>query len=109
MGPNGAGKSTLFALLSGLLIANSGQILVGGMDLRTNPRRALARMGIVFQETTLDLDLSVRRNLTYFAALQGLSGKSAAMAIDRSMERLEIRDRAEDRTKDLNGGHRRRA
>lgn len=109
LGPNGAGKSTLFALLSRLLIASSGQILIGGMDLRKNPLRALARMGIVFQETTLDLDLSVRRNLIYFAALHGLSGKSAAMAIDRSMERLNIRDRADDRAKDLNGGHRRRA
>jgi ABC-2 type transport system ATP-binding protein len=109
LGPNGAGKSTLFALLSGLLISSNGQILVGGVDLRRNRRRALALMGIVFQETTLDLDLSVRRNLSYFAALHGLSGRTAAIAIDRSMERLEIADRAKDRARDLNGGHRRRA
>lgn len=109
LGPNGAGKSTLFALLSGLLVSGGGSIHVAGIDLRASPRRALARMGIVFQETTLDLDLSVRRNLSYFAALQGMSGRAAAVAIDRALDRLDIADRAGERARDLNGGHRRRA
>ncbi|MEO9793679.1 MAG: ABC transporter ATP-binding protein [Tateyamaria sp.] len=108
LGLNGAGKSTLFGLLCGLLVSGKAGVFVNGIDLRANPRHALAHMGIIFQETTLDLDLSVRRNLQYFAALQGMSGRTAEIAIDRAMDRLEVRDRANDRARDLNGGHRRR-
>ena len=108
LGLNGAGKSTLFAVLSGLLVSSDAGVFVNGIDLSAKPRLALGQMGIVFQETTLDLDLSVRRNLQYFASLQGMSSKTAAIAIDRAMDRLEIRDRASDRARDLNGGHRRR-
>ena len=63
LGPNGAGKSTLFALLTRLLVAPEGRIVVAGVDLATSPRAALARIGVVFQQPTLDLDLSVRRSL----------------------------------------------
>lgn len=108
LGPNGAGKSTLFALLSRLLVCPSGRISVAGHDIARQPRAALAGIGVVFQQTTLDLDLSVRRNLSYFAALHGLSGKDAARRIDRALDRLDMRERAGERARDLNGGHRRR-
>ena len=73
LGPNGAGKSTLFSLLTRLIIAPQGRILLAGQDLARSPRAALARLGVVFQQPTLDLDLTVRRNLMYFAALHGLA------------------------------------
>jgi ABC-2 type transport system ATP-binding protein len=63
LGPNGAGKSTLFSLLTGLLSTPEGSIEIGGFDIRQTPRAALARMGVVFQQTTLDLDLTVGQNL----------------------------------------------
>ncbi|MEM7711665.1 MAG: ATP-binding cassette domain-containing protein, partial [Pseudomonadota bacterium] len=109
LGPNGAGKSTLFALLSGLLRPDGGDLDVAGHDMDQAPRRALAAMGIVFQQTTLDLDLTVRQNLTYSAALRGLSGRGAQTRIDGALDRLEMRARADEKVRALNGGHRRRA
>lgn len=109
LGPNGAGKSTLFALLTRLLSAPDSTIEITGHDLASAPRAALAQLGIVFQQTTLDLDLSVRQNLSYFAALHGLSGRDALMRIDAALERLSMRERANEKARALNGGHRRRA
>ena len=63
LGPNGAGKTTLFQLLSGLFVADSGRIEVMGHDMSRDPVPALARLGIVFQQPTLDLELSVMANL----------------------------------------------
>ena len=63
LGPNGAGKTTLFQLLSGLFVADSGRIEVMGHDMSRDPVPALARLGIVFQQPTLDLELSVTANL----------------------------------------------
>jgi ABC-2 type transport system ATP-binding protein len=108
LGPNGAGKSTLFGLLTRLLQAREGQIRIAGHDLRSEPRAALAKLGIVFQQTTLDLDLSVRQNLSYFAALHGISGRDAALRIDAALDKLAMRDRAGEKARSLNGGHRRR-
>jgi ABC-2 type transport system ATP-binding protein len=108
LGPNGAGKSTLFALLTRLLVAPEGRITVAGNDLARTPRAALARIGVVFQQPTLDLDLSVRRSLRYFAGLHGIAGRRAETAIDAALDRLGMRERAGEQVRALNGGHRRR-
>ncbi|MFT6774809.1 MAG: ABC-2 type transport system ATP-binding protein [Paracoccaceae bacterium] len=108
LGPNGAGKSTLFGLLTRLFVSRVGRIEVAGHDLARTPRAALARMGVVFQQPTLDLDLTVRRNMSYFAALHGIWGKDADARIDAALDRLSMRERAHERARDLNGGHRRR-
>ena len=108
LGPNGAGKSTLFNVLTRLYGAPQTQISIAGHDLNAAPRAALATLGIVFQQTTLDLDLTVRQNLSYFAALHGLSGKDRARRIDAVLDRLNIADRANEKARKLNGGHRRR-
>ena len=57
LGPNGAGKTTLFQLLTGLFVADSGQVEVLGSDMRRDPVRALAQLGVVFQQPALDLSL----------------------------------------------------
>ncbi|MBB4104410.1 ABC transporter ATP-binding protein [Allorhizobium borbori] len=108
LGPNGAGKSTLFGLLTRLFVPQSGRIEVAGHDLAREPRAALTQMGVVFQSSTLDLDLTVRRNLLYFAALHGLSGKDAEHRAMAALERLGMAERAGERAGALNGGHRRR-
>src|ERR1700704_5020426 len=72
LGPNGAGKSTLFQLLSGLFVPDSGRIEVMGHDMTRNAVPALARLGIVFQQPTLDLELSVTANLLFHAGLHGI-------------------------------------
>lgn len=108
LGPNGAGKSTLFGMLTRLFTPRSGRIVVAGHDMAQEPRAALARMGVVFQASTLDPDLTVRRNLLYFAALHGLSGKEANLRAMAALDRLGMAERADEKTAKLNGGHRRR-
>ena len=81
LGPNGAGKSTLVALVSTLIVPRQGEMTVLGRPLGRDSRPALAAMGIVFQQQTLDLDLTVRQNMLYFAKLHGLSGKAAGAGI----------------------------
>lgn len=108
LGPNGAGKSTLFGLLTRLFTAPQGRIEIAGFDLAGNPRKALKNIGVVFQQPTLDLDLSVHLNLSYFAALHGLSGRLAQSRIDAALDRLDMRNRSRETVRNLNGGHRRR-
>lgn len=108
LGPNGAGKTTLFNLLTRLFVARDGRITIAGHDLAREPLKALARMGVVFQQPTLDLDLSVERNLLYFAALHGLSGREANSRAHEALERLGMAERAREPVRALNGGHRRR-
>ncbi|WP_439124363.1 ABC transporter ATP-binding protein [Marivita sp.] len=108
LGPNGAGKSTLFSLLTRLFVTQTGSIAVAGHDLRKAPLAAMAELGVVFQQTTLDLDLTVQQNLRYFAALHGIAGRDADMRIDAALERLDMAERAGEKARGLNGGHRRR-
>lgn len=108
LGPNGAGKSTLVSLLTRLLVAKNGKIWIAGHDLQRDPSKALAAMGVVFQQPTLDLDLSVRQNLAYFAALHALPRSEIPGRIDRALDRLDMRARADEKVRNLNGGHRRR-
>lgn len=108
LGPNGAGKSTLFGLLTRLLAVQQGDILLGGLSLKKQPAEAMRQIGVVFQQNALDLDLTVRQNLQYHAALHGLSRKEARVRGDRELERFNLLDRANDAVRKLNGGHRRR-
>jgi ABC-2 type transport system ATP-binding protein len=108
LGPNGAGKSTLYSRLTRLITGASAKISIAGIDLETAPRTALARMGIVFQQSTLDLDLTAHQNLVYFAALHGIGGREARLRIAAALERLDMAERAHEKVRTLNGGHRRR-
>ena len=108
LGPNGAGKSTLFGLLTRLLALQQGELLLAGQSLKKQPAEAMRQIGVVFQQNALDLDLTVRQNLQYHAALHGLSRKEARVRVDRELERFSLEDRANDTVRQLNGGHRRR-
>jgi ABC-2 type transport system ATP-binding protein len=108
LGPNGAGKSTLFSLITHLYDSREGQIEIAGYNLRRQPCQALAKLGVVFQQPTLDLDLSVLQNLRYHAALHGLARAKADKRIQEMLERLNVSDRRLDKVRTLNGGHRRR-
>ena len=108
LGPNGAGKTTLISLITRLYDSRTGQIRVAGHDVKRQSRRALARIGVVFQQSTLDLDLTVRQNLYYHAALHGLGRAEAGERIEQELDRFEMLERAGERVRRLNGGHRRR-
>lgn len=108
LGPNGAGKSTLVALLTGLFVPDSGRITILGHDIAREPRRALARMGIVFQGQTLDMDLTVHQNMHYFANLHGMSGRGIGERVEDCLTRMGLAERRDERVRTLNSGHRRR-
>ena len=90
LGPNGAGKTTLFQLLTGLFVADRGRIVIDGLDIRRHLVTALARLGVVFQQPTLDLDLTVEANLRFHVRLHGLS-RVAFGRLVRPGDQLAIR------------------
>jgi ABC-2 type transport system ATP-binding protein len=108
LGPNGAGKTTLFQLLSGLFVPDSGRIEVMGHDMLRDPVPALAKLGIVFQQPTLDLELTVTGNLLFHAGLHGIPRAVARTRIEAELVRLGLAERAHDKTIQLSGGNRRR-
>jgi ABC-2 type transport system ATP-binding protein len=108
LGPNGAGKTTLFQLLSGLFAADSGRIAVMGHDLGRDPVPALALLGIVFQQPTLDLELTVQGNLLFHAGLHGIPRALAKARIDKELARLGLAGEAHRKAMQLSGGNRRR-
>ena len=108
LGPNGAGKSTLFSLLTGLRQIQQGTINYQGRDLRSHRQEVMSQMGVVFQDNTLDLDLSVRQNLGYFASLHGLSIDKAFDNIEEVLLQLALHERLDEKVRHLNGGHKRR-
>ncbi|HLF96118.1 MAG TPA: ATP-binding cassette domain-containing protein [Methylococcaceae bacterium] len=108
LGPNGAGKSTLFALITRLYDSREGRVVINGYDVRRDSRQALAGLGVVFQQPTLDPDLSVAQNLHYHCDLHGLPGRIASQRIREELERQGMYERRWEKVRQLNGGHRRR-
>ena len=77
LGPNGAGKSTTFKMMCGLLTPTEGDCAVSGLDLRTAPGAARARLGYMAQKFSLYGDLTVLQNLRFFSGIYGLRGDAA--------------------------------
>jgi ABC-2 type transport system ATP-binding protein len=108
LGENGAGKTTLFSLVTRLYDTRSGSIRVYGFDIRRRPLDALARIGAVFQQRSLDLDLSAAQNMHYHAALHGISRRDAAARVTAELTRQGLLDRANVKVRQLSGGQMRR-
>ncbi len=108
LGLNGAGKTTLFALITRLYSARTGKIAVFGHDIEGEPLAALARLGVVFQQSTLDLDLTVEQNLYYHAALHGMTRAEARPRITEELTRIDLLERTGERVRALSGGQKRR-
>src|ERR1700731_4789281 len=108
LGLNGAGKSTLFSLITRLYAIRSGQIRIFGHDVASEPGAALSMLGVVFQSLALDLDISVRQNLMYHAALHGIASKRANELIAQVLDRVAMADRSGDRVGNLSIGQMRR-
>lgn len=108
VGANGAGKSTLFSLITGLYSAHQGSIEVMGHNLRSHTLQALGSMGVVFQRSTLDLDLNIHQNLSYAAALQGIPRRKAREAIEQGMLQHGLDGLDSRKVAALSGGQRRR-
>jgi ABC-2 type transport system ATP-binding protein len=108
LGPNGAGKSTTFHLLTGLLAADGGRILLDGSVVSPTDPRMRRRLGVIFQEPSLDDKLTGLENLRLGAALYGLSGRTAERRIAEMLALVELADRAREPVERYSGGMRRR-
>ena len=108
LGPNGAGKTTLVQCLCGLLRAHAGAVRVFGHDLASARAAALSRLGLVLQEPSLDLDLSVRQNLIYFAALHGHGPATAKRRGEHLLAQFGLCELSRRTVRSLSGGQRRR-
>lgn len=108
LGPNGAGKSTLLQLLTGLFSPDQGKIEVLGFDMRSQASRALAGLGVVFQQGALDLDLSVQANLLFHTDLHGLPRTVARQRIAEALERIGMTAQTHTPVRGLSGGTRRK-
>jgi len=107
LGLNGAGKSTIFSLITRLLNLQNGEIIINNHPIK-DYSKALKDIGIVFQEPTLDLDLTVKQNLYYYGSLKGLGFKQTLDSIEEEIKKLELEDILDTQVRRLNGGHRRR-
>lgn len=103
-GPNGAGKTTLFSLLSRLYYYQNGEIEIYGNSLKKNPVPALSSMGIVFQERTLDSELTVRQNLSYYLSLKGKNIKDLHKEVSLELNRLQLSQLIDRKVRSLSYG-----
>ncbi len=108
LGPNGAGKTTTFHLLVGLLAPDAGEILMDGAPASPTDPRVRERMGVVFQQPSLDDKLSGRENLMLGAALYGISGAEARARVATALGVVELADRADESVARYSGGMKRR-
>ncbi len=108
LGPNGAGKSTLFQVLTGLFAADAGTVQVDGHNLRGHAVAALRHIGVVFQAMSLDLDLSVARNLRFHADLHGLPRALATQRIADDCGAAGLAADLDRPVRELSGGNRRK-
>jgi len=108
LGPNGAGKTTTISMLTALLEPSSGNITVDGLDLKTRPKEAKAKMGLVPQELALYKSLSARENLAFFGRIYGLTGKELRQRVDEVLQMIGLTERADDAVDNYSGGMKRR-
>jgi lipooligosaccharide transport system ATP-binding protein len=108
LGPNGAGKSSTMRMIGCVSPADAGTLRVLGMDPAADGPRIRARLGVVPQEDTLDMELSVRENLLIYGRYFGLSWAEAGQRAERLLDFVQLADRAESRVEVLSGGLKRR-
>ncbi|MDO5541388.1 MAG: ABC transporter ATP-binding protein [Eubacteriales bacterium] len=108
LGINGAGKSTTINIICGQLVKDAGTVQIGGMELEQNLDQIKKSLGVVFQNSVLDKDLSVQDNLCSRAALYGITGEAFQKRLSELARLLEFEDLLKRTIGKLSGGQRRR-
>jgi len=108
LGPNGAGKSTTINMLCTLAQPSAGRASVAGFDVASRPRAVRRRIGLVFQEQTLDAQLTADENLRFHAVLYRVPGGEVDRRIARVLELVNLSDRRRDLVSTFSGGMARR-
>ena len=108
LGPNGAGKSTTIKMLTTLLRPTKGKLLLAGHDVVHEQEAARRSFGIVFQDPSLDEDLTAYENMQLHAVLYGLPSKGLRAHIEELLELVDLQERQNSFVKTFSGGMRRR-
>ena len=108
LGPNGAGKSTTIKMLCTLAHPTSGRAMVAGFDVGTQAKSVRRHIGLVFQEQTLDDQLTAEENLRFHAVLYGVPHDQVDARITRVLELVALSDRRKDLVSTYSGGMARR-
>lgn len=108
LGPNGAGKTTTIHIIATILKPTCGEVLVAGHNVVAEPNRVRRLIGVVFQEPSLDLDLTAYDNMYVHGRLYGLRGAELEKSIVDLLDFVELREFANKRVKYFSGGMRRR-
>lgn len=108
LGPNGAGKTTTIKMLTTLLDPTSGTILLDDFNVIENPRDARKSFGIVFQDPSLDTELTAYENMEFHAVLYGIPRSVSEPRIKELLELVELTDRKDEFVKNFSGGMKRR-
>lgn len=108
LGPNGAGKSTTMRMIATVSPPSGGTLRVLGLDPVTDGPRIRARLGVCPQEDTLDVELSVRENLTVYGRFFGMSRSEVRARADELLDFVRLTDKAGATVDDLSGGMKRR-
>jgi sodium transport system ATP-binding protein len=106
LGPNGAGKTTTLRMLSGLIRPDRGTVVIDGCDVSADPRRALATLGVLPDQSGLYGRFTAREHIRYFGALHGLRGADLERRIERCVSALDLRDIADRRVAGFSHGER---
>ena len=108
LGPNGAGKSTTIGMLTTLVLPTGGRAWVAGLDVVADPVGVKRRIGVVTQNNTLDMQLTVAENLEFRSRFFGLSLREASRRADQLLEVFGLADRSKAMSTDLSGGQAKR-
>src|SRR5437588_10539545 len=108
LGPNGAGKSTTISMLCTLLTPTAGVARVAGIDVMHDPSAVRQRIGLVFQDPSLDQQLTARENLEFHAFVYDVPASSRKQRIAEVLEMVDLNDRADSVVMTYSGGMRRR-
>ena len=108
LGPNGAGKTTTIKMLTTLLRPTSGKVMIDGLDPATHQNEVRKRFGIVFQDPSLDDELTAYENMDLHGALYGVPRKVRSERTEMLLKLFELWDRRDDPVKQFSGGMRRR-
>jgi ABC-2 type transport system ATP-binding protein len=108
LGPNGAGKSTTISILCTLLRPTAGEVEVAGVDVVQRPEEVRRRIGLIFQDPSLDDQLTARENLEFHGFVYGLPAAVRRQRIDEVLEMVGLQDRAKSQVRTFSGGMKRR-
>ncbi|MGM9971311.1 MAG: ABC transporter ATP-binding protein [Anaeroplasmataceae bacterium] len=108
LGINGAGKSTTISIMCGQLLKDSGEVYIDGSDISKNDKEIKGKIGVVFQNSLLDKDLSVYDNLKYRALLYNIHGEAFNKKLSELTNMFDLDKLLKKPLKTLSGGQKRK-